>query len=257
MDGGPLLQRLAATPVYRPLLELRRLWQVRQVMGAITPPSRTCYCVSPYKTGTTYIAGLFQEHHRVVHEPLQYATLRRVEDVDFMRFRQAFLSLDLECSGFFSAHLSLLKQVAPEAPLLFVSRAPDEWIGSLLNYFEQLDMRVAYNYLARLFFDPVCGHPVERFYRLDDWKQHDVVVRLLDFWSQVYSAAVAEPHALVVDLSEVDRRLPDIEDHFALRASRKPGIWRRETPRKKPFCIRDYVDAARYQAKVASLGYSL
>lgn len=257
MDRGVVLQKLAATPLYRPLLELRRYRETMQVMRVASAPFRTCYCASPYKTGTTYIAGLFQEGHRVAHEPLQYTTMRRMGDINFMRSRRAFLSLDLECSGFFSAHLDLLKRIAPASPLLFTSRAPDEWIGSLLNYFEQLDNRVTYNYIARLFFDPVCGHPIERFYRLNDQAQHDVVVRLLDFWSRVYSAAAAEPHALVVDLSDVDRRLSDIEEHFGLRASRKPDIWRRATPRKKPFRIRDYIDAARYQAKVASLGYSI
>lgn len=256
-EGNALQRRLVASRLYRPLLEARRGIETRRVRASTLRPVRCRYCVSPYKTGTTYLSGLFAEHHRVAHEPMHYTTLNRVWDVDFMRRRQSLLDLELECSGFLSRHLTVLRQVAPDAALLFIARPPDDWISSVVNYSEQLARRVRWNYVARLFFDPICGHPIERFFELDDTAQHQVVSRLLDFWIEVYEAARADARALVVDLRDVDDRLGDIEDHLRLKATRSRRPWQRSTPRKRPFSLADHVEAQVYRAAVSRLGYSL
>ena len=61
----------------------------------------TAYCISPYKTGTTFVNGLFERYCNSAHEPLQYTTLKNIDNELFLKNRSKFLKLDLECSGFF------------------------------------------------------------------------------------------------------------------------------------------------------------
>lgn len=141
----------------------------------------TAYCISPYKTGTTYLYELFKNNCKTAHEPLSYTTLLHIDDTLFLKKRSIFLNLDLECSGFFARRLGLLRKFAPDAPVLLLSRSPEAWIGSVINYFAQLGKRISYNYVARQIFDPICGERVEDFYTLPADKKSRLVSNLLNY----------------------------------------------------------------------------
>src|SRR5690554_1063940 len=147
---------LVKTSLYHFLLFIRSTFQYHYVrIFKRVERVNTVYCISPYKTGTTYFSALFD--CKAEHEPLMHATITHMGDMDFLAKRASFLNLDLECSGFFADKLSVLRRLAPNAKLVFLSRHPEAWIGSVVNYFSKLDGQVSYNYVARLVFDPICG----------------------------------------------------------------------------------------------------
>lgn len=51
---------LAKTPVYRFLLYFRSICQLFIVVFSQKKDFPTIYCISPYKTGTTYFSGIFK-----------------------------------------------------------------------------------------------------------------------------------------------------------------------------------------------------
>lgn len=215
------------------------------------------YCISPYKTGTTYISGLFARNYRAMHEPMHHTTLSYLDDDVFLRRRSALLDLDLESSGFFADRLQQLRRISPSAPVLFLSRSPETWIGSVLSYFSKLDRHVSYNYVARLVFDPICRVPVEKFFSLGEKDQQAIVDGLIRYWIRVYSAAAVDQRALVVPLALVNQRIPEIEEFLGMRASDADSAWKRTNDQKRAFTLSEYIDVSRFELDVIKLGYDL
>lgn len=241
---------------YRLLLVLRSrayYFYIKNFVNAVRID--TVYCISPYKTGTTYFSGLFESC--CAHEPLMHATITNMDDLDFLKKRAAFLRLDLECSGFFADKLSLVREFAPGAKVIFLSRHPEDWIGSVVNYFSKIDQQLSYNYVARLIFDPICDHPVEMFYSLDEPKRQHIVEKLLEYWICVYSKAKDDDLALVVPLNEIDAYNGEIECFAGLKIVGGGSAWRRENTSKKNFTLSEYVDVKKYRENVRGLGYEL
>ena len=250
---------LVKTPIYCYLLKMRAAYETRAVTmaGAFSDKVKpnTAYCISPYKTGTTYITGLFKNSCRAAHEPLQYTTLLNIDHVEFLKKRARYLNLDIECSGFFANRLSQLRKFAPDAPVLFLSRAPEAWIGSVVNYFSKLGARVTYNYVARMIFDPICDGRIEDFYALPPMKQATMVTALLQYWIRVYAEAGNDTKALIIPLERVDEYLMKIEEFFGHKAKAGIEVWKRENRDKKQFFLGDYVDLSLYKKDIRALGY--
>ncbi len=136
-------ENLVSTPLYRPLLQARSTIQYLMVMLSNKGPDRkTAYCISPFKSGTTYFAGLFSEASKSEHEPLMHATLSNINNEVFMKKRAGYLNLDLECSGFFAGKLEVLRRISPDAKVIYLTRHPEEWIGSVVNYFSRLGKKL-------------------------------------------------------------------------------------------------------------------
>jgi hypothetical protein len=115
----------------------------------------TIYCVSPYKTGTTFLIGALKRAGiRAAHEPLHLTSLRFATDVDFIQRRQARLKLDIEASGFWSTRIGLLRSAQPKAQMVFVFRDPVEWIESVVAHFARVKREVQYDYVEEWFFRP-------------------------------------------------------------------------------------------------------
>ena len=247
-----LKRHLLKTPLYPYLLKLRSFYEYKSISSADLSGKelkKTAYCISPYKTGTTYVSELFRKSCKVAHEPLSYTTLIHIEDENFLRKRAEFLNLDLECSGFFANRLKVLRKFAPDSPVLFLSRSPESWIGSVVNYFEQLGERVSYNYVSRLVFDSICGEKIEDFYVLSSEKQSRVVSNLLKYWIEVYSDAKNDKNVLIVPLESVDGNLEKIEYFFGYKAVSGGDVWKRKNKKKKPFFLDDYIDVNAYKNK--------
>lgn len=209
-------QFLVKTPLYHLLLRSRSIYEYKTIvmfsrLYLKVEPS-TAYCISPYKTGTTYMTGLFKNTCKAAHEPLQYTTLLNMDNVEFLKKRARYLNLDIECSGFFANRLACLREFAPNAPVLFLSRSPEAWIGSVVNYFSKLGERVSYNYVTRMVFDPICEGHIEDFYTSTPMKQAAMVTGLLDYWISVYTEARNDPKTLIVPLEKDDEHIIEIEE---------------------------------------------
>lgn len=258
MSAMNLRERLVSSLAYKSLLRIRSLLQFFRVMFLpVIGHRETAYCVSPYKSGTTYFSGLFSKVCRSEHEPMMHATLLNFNNSRFLKRRARNLKLDLECSGFFAGRLSTLRRFAPHAKVIFLTRHPEEWIGSVVNYFSDLSDRVTYNYVARLIFDPICIWHVDQFYNLTFSQQRDVVRRLLLFWIDVYTEALQDKQSMVVPLEEVDTRLAEISDFLGLPRGHAAGVWKRENRSKRDFSLADYIDLSQYVDKVKLIGYEL
>lgn len=251
-----LKKKLVRTSFYPFLLELRSWFEYRRVIVSRERSfPKTLYCISPYKTGTTYFSGLFE--CKSMHEPLMYTTINYMNDSDFLSKPSGFLSLDLECSGFFADKLPLVRKFAPNSKVIFLSRHPEAWIGSVVNYFAKLDDKVSYNYVARLIFDPICNYPIENFYSLASGQQSHVAKKLVEYWIKVYSSGAEDDHSLLIPLDQLDERLTEVEEFTGLKAKRSGDIWKRENQDKKGFKLTDYIDPHPYSEAVRRLGYEL
>ena len=258
MTASSLKSFLVSTPFYRALLEIRSFFQWIKIR--LNPNDgfvSTSYCISPYKSGTTYFAGLFSGVASSNHEPLMHVTIRNIDDLQFLKRRAIYLNLDLECSGFFAGRLSLLRRFAPQARVVFLSRHPEEWIGSVVNYFSKLNDIVSYNYVARLIFDPICGVPIENFFNLGFSERKVIVSALMEYWLKVYQEAEADDNVMIVPLLELDDRIEEVASFLGLPVPSAEGVWKRENAQKKEFSISDYIDADKYYEAVYKLGYSL
>ena len=248
---------MVRTPAHRLLLEIKGAVKDIQIRHAQTTGGTRAYCISPYRSGTTYISRLFAPNHQVRHEPLRFITLKRLDNPVFLAQRARFLNLDLESSGCFANRLAVLRQFAPEAPMLFLSRDPEIWIGSVINYFPTLSSRIHHNYIARLFFDPICQVPIDRFYTLTPPDQERLVRSLLEFWLAVYENAAHDPKALVIPIDTLNERIAEVESFFGLKAVRQANIDRNANPSKRPLIVRDHLNVEAYRHRVVALGYSL
>src|SRR5690554_1095857 len=115
-----LKEKLVRTKFYPGLLEVRSYIEYFQVFFGAKASliNNTAYCISPYKTGTTYFSALFE--CKSMHEPLMYTTIRNMDDISFLLKRSDFLSIDLECSGFFADKLPLVRKFAPNSKVIFL-----------------------------------------------------------------------------------------------------------------------------------------
>jgi len=249
---------LINTRIYKGLLTIRSVVQIffiKYLFRESASLNSTVYCISPYKTGTTYFSGLF--NCRSSHEPLMHATIRNINDMDFLERRRKFLDLDLECSGFFADKLELVRRFAPDSKIVFLIRNPESWIGSVVNYFEKLDKKVSYNYVARMIFDPICRYPVEKFYYLNKSEQTFVIESLLTYWIEVYGQAISSENCLVVELDNIDECVEEIECFTGFKATNSQSVWKRENKNKKRFELADYIDVSKFSRQVKELGYDL
>ncbi|WP_133735540.1 hypothetical protein [Halospina denitrificans] len=220
-----------------------------------TPPDpvRTAYCISPYKTGTTFLSGLFNSRCRVEHEPLHYGTLKRLDNVEYLSRRAAYLNLDLECSGFFAGELSRLRQFAPEAPVVYLQRPPEVWVSSVISYFSGLSSKIRYNYVCRLYFDRYITPPLDRFEQYSEEDKAKVVEALLQYWVRVYQEASMDKRTLVVPLDRITDHLSDMEDFVGLPVDRGAQPWKRTNISRPDLRLEDYVNMAPHREKLDSL----
>ncbi|HLJ68087.1 MAG TPA: sulfotransferase [Chloroflexota bacterium] len=109
------------------------------------PRHRTfhAYNVSLAKCGTRSMAGIFA-NYRSLHEYLLPSTVRKVarwqrgemsdsEFREFIRWRDAYNSLDIDSSSFNCYYVNVLVEEFPDARFVFVMRDCFSWLDSLLN----------------------------------------------------------------------------------------------------------------------------
>lgn len=248
---------LIKTPAYYFLLRLRSFYEYNLVCNKNIEKTikTTAYCISPYKTGTTFITNLFKNSCCSMHEPLQFTTLLHINDNIFLRKRYKFINADIEASGFFADRLDQVRMFAPESPVLYIIRSPEKWINSVVNYFAQLSDNLSYNYIARMIFDPICRERIDDFYNLPEKNKSNIVKGLLEYWIKVYTNAKTDTKTLVINLETINDNISKIEDFFGYKAIDVNKADRYETKKKKSFNIHNYIDFNNYKDKVSALGY--
>lgn len=253
-DASLLSGVLVRSPLHLPLLAMRSSLERAAVFRPRgTPAPHTAFCASPYKTGTTYIAGRFAGCNRVAHEPLHYTTLRHLNDSAFFSRRLAHLGLAFECSGFLANQLATIRASLPTARVIYLVRPFSEWLPSVVTYFSKLCEQVHHNYVCRLLFDRITVHPLDRFLSLTGDHQQAVVASLLNWWLAAYEEAMADPLCLLMPLDALDERIDEVEDFLHLRADRSVRPWKRAAGTKYLLQPADFLDLQPYASRIKAV----
>lgn len=254
-EKNTLLRFVVGSFLYKSLLELRCLKQLILINFKLKKNPIKAYCISPYKTGTTYIAGLFAEHAQVSHEPLNYLTLKNINNIEFLRKRSNYLGLDLECNGAFASRLQSIRIISPTAPVLYILRDPNDWINSFIAYMTALNNRISYNYILRILFDDMTTYPVDEYQHLTNNSKRVVITALLEYWLQSYEEAALDENCLIVDIAQIDSRIDEIELHLGLKSTNNHNVWKREGSSRDMINIYDFIPVEKYRNRIEKLGY--
>jgi|APSaa5957512535_1039671.scaffolds.fasta_scaffold24623_3 hypothetical protein len=207
------------------------------------------YCISPYKTASTYLAGLYSQSSSL-HEPLQHATLLFRHNNFFFKSRSAYLSLDLECSGFLSDSLNSIRKISPDAPVLFIFRRFDLWLRSLIDHQFYLSQWQGYPYTSRLFVDKIVGFRVEIFFQQTKAAQTKAVSNLFDYWHKTYIDALCDHNSLIVPIENIDESITEISAFLNLpEPSISKQIWKREAAYNSGFDFSNLIEKSGVSVK--------
>jgi hypothetical protein len=179
---------IVRSPLHRTLLEFRALWISLNWVKSNTRilDNRTIYCISPYKTGTTFLASSF-EPATSKHEPLHHASMRKLNQ-DFEKFfvrRLNSLNLKLECSGFLSAYIDNLAKtdITKDLTYICILRKPSAWVTSVVNHYQLVkDNGHYYLWGNELFWKEHVGVDLANFFTSEESEQLEVVRQLTAFY---------------------------------------------------------------------------
>tara|TARA_R110000744_G_scaffold203134_2_gene322002 strand:+ start:439 stop:1212 length:774 start_codon:yes stop_codon:yes gene_type:complete len=193
-------------------------WLQKQKLGDDTDwitGHQTVYCISPYKTGTTYLSTSF-DNGVSAHEPIQYLSMKELEkDFDaFFLKRLNGLNLKLECTGFFSAYIDELvsNPIGKDLVYICILRSPSSWITSVVNYWQSPFLQAQkYEYLTELFWKPKVGLDVRNILdsngRLTDRKAID---KLVKFYFDFTANTKRLKNMHYVDVKQLDEFIPQV-----------------------------------------------
>jgi hypothetical protein len=252
---GRIKRGLAKTPLHGPLLKLQSARQYREIMATEPNPNlRTGFCISPYKTGTTFVANIFDPAH-ARHEPIPYPTMRWGHDPDFMHRRKAWLNLKCESFGYHALHAERLSRMFPDDNMVFMIRDPSDWMRSIFDYFSTGQSWVFFNYGGIYYWSKILRVNTHHFYDLDDEKRQMLVEDLMRFWVKVYRTAETLPNGHIIRLSEADDNIELLEHLFHQKAVNLKTGFRRVSSVRRDFSAWDWVNRADYEKDVAHFGY--
>ncbi|MGX1930496.1 hypothetical protein [Flagellimonas sp. 2504JD4-2] len=147
---------------------------------------KTIYSISPYKTGTTFLASCF-DYDIARHEPIHHASVKKMgEDFDgyFIR-RLNSLNLKIEASGFWSAYIDELANhpIGKDLTYICVLRKPCSWATSVVNHWYQVK-RYGQHYFwtNELFWKKIVGVDLANFFEYSEEEKLEVVSKLIKFY---------------------------------------------------------------------------
>lgn len=203
---------------------------------------KTVYCISPYKTGTTFLATSFDKSV-AQHEPDQYLAIKKI-DKNFNKFfvqRMNKLNLKLECSGFWSGYIDQLANhdIAKELDYLCVLREPSSWITSSINFWNRPYTRSMYfEYECELFWKPKYGLDPRDFYKGSKENQKEIIDKLIKFYFDFTESTLKLKNVHYIKLKDLKGSLnqigeligekPQITNSFMRKAKEKNFVYRDE-----------------------------
>jgi len=179
---------IVRTPLHKTALEVKASWisgnWVKENARILN--NRTIYSISPYKTGTTFLASSFES---IIsrHEPLHHVSVKKLNQ-DFEKFfirRLNSLNLKLECSGFLSAYVDNLAQneIAKDLTYICILRKPSAWVTSVVNHHQRVK-EYGQNYFwgNELFWKKHAGVNLANFFMCDESEKLEVIEKLITFY---------------------------------------------------------------------------
>jgi len=225
---------LLKTPLAKPLKETEALLQLRHIASQkTTSEADTVYCISPYKTGTTYLSGCFNSSISL-HEPCQYCSLKHI-DRNFDKFfiqRQNFLNLKLECSGYLSSYVEKLSEneFTKEQTYICLLRKPSEWITSVINFWPR-PSSLNFDYINEFFWKNQVGVDFHNFNKCSENEIENNVGCMVNFYISYLENTRALKNVHYVALEEIDNFLPELSELISEEVITE-NVWKRVNNKK-------------------------
>jgi len=206
----------------------------------------TVLCISPYKTGTTFLSSSFSPEVSQ-HEPIHHISYKLL-DKDFDKyFKQRFdyLNLKLECSGSWSAYIDELanNEIAKNLQYLCVLRSPSSWITSVINYWNKTNMlKFYYDIPLEHFWQEKVGVNLRDFdFESDSKTNQDIIDKLISYYFEFTEKTSKLKNITYIPLKEISDSIPMVESLIDEKANLKDS-WKRENNRKRFIYKNDELD---------------
>ncbi|MBN4070067.1 hypothetical protein JYT76_00115 [Olleya sp. AH-315-F22] len=197
---------------------------------------KTVYCISPFKTGTTYLSSCFNPEMSK-HEPIHYLSYKNL-DKDFDSFfikRLNYLNLKLECSGHWSAYINELahNEIAKDLDYICILRSPSSWVTSVINHWHMLcKKKHSFNFANELFWKQKVGVDLFAFkIGIESKKNQEIIEGLIRFYFDFTKNTSLLNNITYIKLKEIDKDLPLVES-LIHEDSTNNKRWKREAKEK-------------------------
>ena len=238
MKLDKIKSKLLQTPIAKSLKEIEAKLQRIKVLFSRSNSiknNRTLYCISPYKTGTTFLAYCYDQKISQ-HEPMHYYTLKNIDnnfDTFFIKRLNA-LDLKLECSGFLSVYIDQLSKnkITKDLSYVCILRKPSAWINSVLNYWPNLEY-LKFDYINTYFWENKVGVDLLRFHDKNQKEKEEIIDKLLDFYFNYLKETKKLKNIDYYDLLDLDKNLPKIDEQINEKSVINKSKTRKN--KKKPF----------------------
>jgi len=197
---------------------------------------KTVYCISPYKTGTTYLSSLFSMKISR-HEPIHYTSwklLNRNFNKYFIK-RMNYLNVKLECSGHWSAFIDDLinDEVAKDLEYICILRSPSSWITSVINYWSVPPLvNFKFGIASEFFWKNTVGIDLKSFSFESDTLENQLIIdELIYFYFDFTNKTRLLNNVTYIKLKEIDENLPVVESLINEKADISNGF--KKTNKKK------------------------
>ncbi|WP_370002096.1 hypothetical protein [Winogradskyella sp.] len=235
---------LIKTPLAKPIRDI----EGRLILSKIKPKDskvanrKTVYCISPYKTGTTYLASCFNKDI-AQHEPIHYASYKSLDsnfDEYFVK-RLNYLNLKLECSGSWSAYIDELSnhKIAKDLEYICVFRAPSSWVTSVINFWNKPSMlEFSFDIPLEYFWKQKVGVNLRDFeFSVHSEKNQEIIYKLIEYYLDFTAKTAQLKNMTYIRLKELKSSLPLVESLIEERA-KVENSWQRAN-KKKPFVYKN------------------
>ncbi|WLD24703.1 hypothetical protein NU10_04770 [Flavobacterium dauae] len=203
--NNSLSKRLVQSKLHKPIKLIGAWWNKLIIENGSNAEGsvKTIYVISPYKTGTTYIASLWGEQY-AKHEPYHMYSLKYLNKRNFTKNfqqRQNKLNIRIECSGFLSA---CIEKLPVSTQYIFILRPPISWIQSVLNHFFLLK-DLGYNYIDEYYWKKELGYSLQNI--LLEANQVDLEIMIKDLY-RIYLKYIHQclrhPTVKFVEMKDLD-----------------------------------------------------
>ncbi|WP_282042546.1 hypothetical protein [Winogradskyella flava] len=177
---------------------------------------RTVYCISPYKTGTTYLSSLFSSKISA-HEPVHYTSWKLLNK-NFSKYfikRMNYLNIKLECSGHWSAFVDDLAndEVAKDLDYICILRSPSSWISSVINYWHIPPLvNFKFDFANEFYWKDTVGVDLKSFNFETDTEENKIIIdKLIEFYFDFTNKTRLLNNVTYINLKEINEKLPIVE----------------------------------------------
>lgn len=207
---------LIRTPAHRLYLVFKAFWVSSKWSseGNKILANKTVYCISPYKTGTTFLSSCF-DGAIAKHEAMHYTSMKKL-NIDFDKYfvrRLNTLNLKLECSGFLSAYVDDFAKngIAQDLDYICVLRKPSSWITSAVNHHQLVkDFKQHYFWGNELFWKKHVGVDLANFFAFDANGKKAIAEKMASFYMDFTKKTEKLKNIRYVWLHELQDFLPEL-----------------------------------------------